>query len=355
MTLYLPFRGDTFQFPGFDVSWVGDGPYPGSVYFGSEDGRLMQVAVDRLVAKNEFQAAKSNEAINGAACVGPHLAVTTRSEVTIWSNLRSTEESWGKFPAGAHGVVATASGQFVVTLGRAGLLLVKPSSGHAIPMKLINQTSGDLYFYRTVSLDSTAHPETLVCATRHGGIAAIVVPRPDTERIIFSSTFPGLDVIDICSLGSGLAAPAVCALGEDCTLVFFRDVLDDRKPVTLKFDRFQGTAYRLMSAKGHLFVLTSSSLYMFMGLTSRFVAGEPIELLPTLVREFKIEAVDANVLHDRWLLIVTTDGGVLRFDVDELVGQASMSGPAQPSHEFSPTLMAPDWAMRQATFADLVA
>ncbi|MFL5242525.1 MAG: hypothetical protein ACJ8FY_10490 [Gemmataceae bacterium] len=217
-------------------------------------------------------------------------------------------------------------------------------------MMLIKPNGGDLYFYRVVSIDTTGNPETLACATRRGGIAVVALPRADAEQVVFSSTFPGLDIVDVCSIGSG--APAVCAAGKDCTLVFFRDVLRERKPITVKFDRVQGTAYRLMSARGHLFLLTSSSMYMFPGLTNRFLEGQPIGRLPAQVRSLPIEAVDANMSHDRWLLIVTTKG-VIRFDVNLLVDQAPISGPHEDSEEASPKAMAPDWMTqgREATIA----
>ena len=45
-------------------------------------------------------------------------------------------------------------------------------------------------------------------------------------------------------LGRQLLAGCM-ALGKDGTIVFFRDVLQDRRPVTIRFDDIRGVAYRL--------------------------------------------------------------------------------------------------------------
>jgi len=350
MTTLLPdpvrrYAGDEIRDPDFEVSWAGAGPSPGYFYFGSEDGRLRLVAAEGLVPQNEFPAAKSREAINGAASLDQYIAVSTRSEFTLWSMPESGEDRRGEFFAGAHGVIATASGQFVAPLGHTGLLVVEPKLDAKTPMMLIKPVGDGLYFYQVVSLDTPGHPETLVCASRQGGIAALAFPRhdrPDTERVILSRTFPGLDVIDLCSLGSDLPVPAACAAGKDCTLVFVRDVLSKDDPVTLRFDGVQGTAYRVMSARGHLFLLTSSSLYIFPGLISRFLNGEPIERQLTLVHALPMEVVDANLADDRWLLVVTTEG-VRVIDVDLLVGQAPIKEPDREDKEIRPTPSKPLW------------
>src|SRR5262249_48942599 len=91
------------------------------------------------------------------------------------------------------------------------------------------------YFYRVVTLSSIGHPETLACATRQGGIAALAVPGPDTKPVISSSAYPGLDIVDVCSLGSGTSAPGVCAVGMikpgrsgACRLVYFGNLPNPR-------------------------------------------------------------------------------------------------------------------------------
>jgi len=194
-------------------------------------------------------------------------------------------------------------------------------------------------------------PETLACATRRGGIAALSVPHPGAEQVtISSSTFSGLDVVDVCSLGPRLPTPAVCAVGKDRTLVFFRNVLQDRRGVVLKFDRVKGTAYRLICAKGHLLLLTSRSLYIFKGLTRSYLEGQPIERVPTLVREIPMEAVDANLAHDRWLLVVTV-AGVQVFDLNMLLGLEPTGQKHEEGQTFSPTNLSPHWATQDAEVA----
>ncbi len=161
-----------------------------------------------------------------------------------------------------------------------------------------------------------------------------------------SITFPGLDVIDVCSLSSASAEPAVCAVGRDCTLLFFRDVWNDRQPSTLKFKDISGTAYRVMSSRGHLFLLTSSGLFIFAGLARRFLEGESIDSTPTPGRIIPLEAVDANLAGDHWLLIVMPDG-VVKADVDLLVGNVRATPPNGDEQEYNPTLIQPTWTARE--------
>jgi hypothetical protein len=93
----------------------------------------------------------------------------------------------------------------------------------------------------------------------------------------------------------------------------FRDVLSDVEPITLKFKTIQGTAYRLLSRGGELYILTSKAMYALGKLASRFLAGEFYPRAVTQILTMPMEAIDANLAGDNWLLVVMPDE-VRRFD-----------------------------------------
>ncbi len=58
-------------------------------------------------------------------------------------------------------------------------------------------------------------------------------------------------------------------------------------------------------------------MYVFYTLVSRFLAGERLEGVRTSVRAFPAEAIDANLVFDRYLFLLMPDE-VLRFDLNSL-------------------------------------
>jgi hypothetical protein len=128
-------------------------------------------------------------------------------------------------------------------------------------------------------------------------------------------------------------------------LVLSRDVLRDRSPVTMKFDDIPGTAYRIFSAQGSLLVLTSAGLYVLRGLSQRFLAGEPVDRGSSPVRGIRLEAVDANLCGERWLLVVMPDCA-LRLDLNFLVGSVSEGEPLEESRPAKPTTIPREWTIR---------
>jgi hypothetical protein len=138
----------------------------------------------------------------------------------------------------------------------------------------------------------------------------------DQQHTLSTLTFDGLDVVDVCPLGMQAAPEGAAALGRDGTLILFRDALRDSQPGTVRYETIRGTAYRLLCARGYLFLLTSEGLYVIAGLIDRFLSGGANNsVTPVLV--VPMEAVDMNLIGDKWIWIVTPDG-VLRFDIDTL-------------------------------------
>lgn len=317
--------GDPVSVPiaiaGFPVSWAGPGGRDEDFCFGSEDGRLHFTTVGGVPIGGFVSGVENAEAINGVAFIGPVIAVSTRADVTFWTLPRPGSQLAQRavFPCGAHGVLATAAGAFVAPLGRTGLMKVR--AGHAAEQLVqVGRASGrPLSFYKAVTLHSYGRPEVIVCAARQDGVVATPLRTDEEWGPLSSLSFPGLDVVDVCPLGTGTTPPAVAAVGRDGTLVLFDDVLHSRNPVTLRFPQVPGVPYRVFCALGSVILLTSEGVFVLAGLAERFLAGDCVASTPCRVRTIRSrEMVDANVCADRWLLAVCTDG-VLRFDLEQLV------------------------------------
>src|SRR5205085_5417210 len=195
-----------------------------------------------------LKASATAEAINGVACINRWLTVSTRETVTFW-NLPSEKRKLDCVicPHGAHGVIATSSGSFLAPLGRTGIMAIRPPLDPSHAVTVIGGEAEGMSFYRLVSLRSQDGSEVLACAARFGGVAATEFRWDRDSQKLSTATFPGLDVVDVCAIGSDPRSLAVAAVGRDGTIVLTRDALHDKRPITLKFETVQGTAYRLLS------------------------------------------------------------------------------------------------------------
>jgi hypothetical protein len=344
------------RFNDFQVSWAGPHPFRPGFCFGSEDGQLLFTDENGGdVYGGPTKGSISGEAINGVASWQNWLAISTRAEVNFVAI--TGIDSRQTFPGGAHGVIATPSGHFVAPLGRNGLMSLKPENSGKLTITISSGTEEEYSnLYRVICLPSGGR-EVLACAMRRGGIGVTELGGDDTKHSMNTITFDGLDVVDVCAIGQDNDSLAVAALGKNGTLVLFRDVVNDKSPITMKYDHIKGTAYRLLSCRGHLFMLTSKGLHFFARLAERFLAGQSIGDTNTPVLFMPMEAVDANLYLDRWLLVVIVDEA-RRFDVgmlhDNIPDPASLQKPlkgrvanVEPAwEEQPPRRMNPDWKRR---------
>lgn len=309
-----PYRDWTFP-DGFAISWAGAGRHDGEFCLGSEDGRLLFIAhVGDDVQDLRFGDPDS-ESVNGTAFIGSTYAVSTRSEVVFLTV--PTAGPHGTrivFPCGAHGVIATAEGSFVAPLGPTGLMTTRPTTSDVQAITLHRIRERPLNYYKAVSVVSHRVPEVIVCAARKDGMVATPLTSVGLTgaRVM---TLPGLDVVDVCPLGTNLESPSAIALGKDGTLAFFHDVLQDAAPTMIQYGGMEGIAYRVLVVQGTVILLTSQGLYFLHGLAHRFLQGTPLDV-PIPTQQRRMEAVDANVADDRWLLIVESDR-VIRLDVPQ--------------------------------------
>lgn len=310
-------RMQVIKFPGFEVSYVGAGPSEDSICFGSSDGQIMLTAVDSNQRHWRAVMSASREAVNGVAFIGNHISVSTRNEVSVITMppIDPEHAPLAIVPAGAHHVIASRSGEFVAPAGNLGVHFIAPDEGATRRATIYHARDREVYYYRVAEIVPLQSPAVLVFATRLGGVCALTTSGPGEKGRFSWKSFRGFDVVDVCPLGTGLPEPSACAVGKDGTLVLFRDVVDDRKPAAFRLDELRGTAYRVFSARGHLFLLTSAGLYVLGNLVSRFLAGEPLEPARTSIRELPAEVVDGSLLFDRYVFVVTPDE-TLRLDLD---------------------------------------
>jgi hypothetical protein len=345
-------NGDAFTVPstsigfpqGFEVCWAGPHPFQKGFCFGSLDGKILFTDDIGAPLRPPSNGSISSEAINGVACAGTWVVVTTRQEVNFWP-LRGTEggNQFGfAFPYGAHDVITTSSGYFIAPLGRTGIMAVQPPFRLETPVTVYSFDKSGLYAYRAIGLRSQTGSEILACACRRGGIAAGEFLGAQQKLPMTTATFKGLDVVDICPLDPGADSLTAVALGRDGTLILSRDVLRDKKPLTMKFSSIKGVAYRVLSCRGDIYLLTSKGMYVLGKLAGRFLAGELVRGIITPVLPLPIEAIDVSLAAKRWLLVVISNE-VRKFDAD-LIHQSVPEQQGQGEfQEFQETMLSPDW------------
>jgi hypothetical protein len=118
-----------------------------------------------------------------------------------------------------------------------------------------------------------------------------------------------VDLIDATSLRSTECPFAVAGLSLDCSLVLVRDTLslDEQDPTRVRFDGLRGTPYSVLSAQGHIFLLTSAELVILPDLASRFLDGDRLDRAVHTYHT-PVEAVEAFIASDRYLMVITDEG-----------------------------------------------
>jgi hypothetical protein len=221
---------------------------------------------------------------------------------------------------GAHGIVATPDGQFLAPLGTEGILCIDVS-GDAGP-RLWTEHSGNAEhdYYSLRYLSSDHERSTLVCAARTDGLVTIPFEIERADGKIAGLTAPGVDFIDVCSLRSSEYPYAVAALCHDGSLIFVLDATTYEHKQTLRFNGFKGTPYSILSAQGHIFVLTSAEMIVMPKLASRYLNREALDRPLHYLRK-PVTAVEAFIHRDRDLMVVVDDG-VDFFEISRLANLA---------------------------------
>jgi hypothetical protein len=323
---------------GFDTSWAGAYLNNDGFCFGAEDGRIRVTdSHGRTQLETKDPATRSGEAINGVAFLPGWMAVSTRNEVGL---LNIPPTTLAETPYGAHGVIAGSGGYFFAPLGLTGFAFFRPSEADQQLFLISGGTEKKAYCYRVISLTAPDGSELLAFANRRDGVGTTTFRAEGSGHKLRTLTFAGLDVVDVCPLNPGAISTAIAALGRDGTLILFADALHDRRPGAVVFPDIEGTAYRILSQRGHLFLFTSKGMFIIADLARRFLQGDKDE--PAWVMEFPMEVVDANLVGDRWLLVVGTDG-VLKLDLTMLDVAAHRPASNGKMRKVSANRLSPAW------------
>ena len=196
-------------------------------------------------------------------------------------------------------------------------------------MKVLGAGDEALDFYRVISLAGPGHGEILACAARQSGFAAMSLSAGGPGHFGKKLTPEGVDFVDVAPLGIDGHPFAVAALGGDCSIHFARDLSSAMDAETLRFGGLNEQAYRILCAEGHMILLTDKTLYAFIDLASRFLAGEATDG-PATARGFRLDAVDASLAPDGSLLVVMTDS-VYRIRIASLVADTDDVGSIRDS------------------------
>src|SRR5262249_2255735 len=148
--------------------------------------------------------------------------------------------------------------------------------------------------------------EAFAAAGRRDGLMAIDFTHGSPSGRMSHHRFAGHDIVDVCPLNDPRFPHAVACVSRDRVIFFIRNVLEEQSPSTVNLASLRGTAYTLLSAQGHLFLLTDRELVVMPELAAQFLRGEALgpELAISTIR---VDAADAFLLRDEFILLIEGD------------------------------------------------
>jgi len=351
----------SLDFPGPQVTWAGEFLWTHDLCFGTEDGSIGV----RDVNGHEISYGpiiESGEAINGVAFSRNMVAISTPGELLINLHPFPGGLQTTLYNGGAHGVVATGSGGFLAPAGASGLMLVELLPDGSFQNREFRGSDAELYFYRMARLGGTdVGDEIFACAGRNDGLMAITIKSDGIpSRIIINkgSITTGnenIDIVDVCRLPSQTHPFATASLGIDNSLHLSHDIRREHAQLGLRFPEMQGTAYNVLSAQGHIFILTSDAFYFLPKLADRFLGGEQISGRMTVPR-IPLEALDCSIAYEEHLMLIVARS-VLLLEISKLPAAFGLDDSLRPrldlessgleSSEMVPDLDHSAWSPRE--------
>ncbi|MFI5455342.1 MAG: hypothetical protein ACHRXM_07800 [Isosphaerales bacterium] len=349
------------DFPGRQVTWAGEFPWTHDLCFGTEDGSIgvrdvngVEISCGPII--------ESGEAINGVAFSRNMVAISTRGELLINRHPFPGGPQTTLYNGGAHGVVATGSGGFLAPAGSSGLIQVELLPDGSFRHREFRGRDAELYFYRMARLGRTDRgDEVFACAGRNDGLMAITIKSDGipsgiaVNKGFITTGDENIDIVDVCRLPSLTHPFASASLGIDNSLHLSHDIRREHAPLGLCFQEMEETAYNVLSAQGHIFILTSDAFYFLPKLADRFLSGEPIRGGLT-VRRFPVEALDASIAYAEHLMLIVARSVLLleisklpaAFGLDDsLRSRLDVESSAPEPNEMVPDLDASAWSPRE--------
>lgn len=306
------FDGKAIHIAGPVITWVGEMPWTGGIAFGDEDGRLRYSSADRPWEIGQpFTVITSDRPINQVAfnVFGDHrfLAACTASNIAIREvGERGDFINSKVFDVGGHGVYPTRWGGFLVPLGPGGLAAFYPNPDGSVAQHILKHKKPFPYYYSMCRIGFTADGKELwACAGRSGGLLAVTLDENSVPQVLrsFQSVIRRRDYVSVWAIGNGQTPFATISLSRDRQVDFSENLMEDRTPLTWHAPQIQGVAYSLFATGGHLYILTSTGIYIGMDIVSLFLGGK-LESGLTKVRYLPVEAIDFTLLYNRWLVVL---------------------------------------------------
>jgi len=324
---------------GQSVSWVGECPWTDTLCFGGEDGKLVfspgSFGIEDEAKTNVFPLA--TDAINAVAFADNLFALSSRNEVVI--GRRQAQNGGGldvyshDFSGGAHGVVASQTGAFLAPLGDQGLLLLKLDHCR-VDAQTGSRQDSPFNFYKLIRLGTAPQGEEVFASAGRGdGLLAFPFSK---EAVSVSGThhsFEAHDIVDVCPLNDPHYPLAVACLSRSRAVFLIRDVLEDQTPFALNYGGIQGTSYTLLSAQGHLFLLTDRELVTLPNVASRFLRGESLAG-PLEIACVPVNVSEAFLRRDQAILLIEEDSSVAQLEIEDLI-EATASAHRQAGLEWN--------------------
>ena len=295
-----------------DLSWVGENPRMPGLILGFCDGDSVFTDTSGEFLTLRQRLSERGEAINGVASIGQSMyAASTRSEITIFESRDRRSRPVVTMPYGAHGVVATKSGIMLAPMGHDGFITSRQSAPGDDTLTVVHGSEPGRYFYHAAALDDGHGAESVIFAGRRGGFGVIAFDSAG-ETPLLRIARDDLDIIDVCAVAPGsLSAVAVSKFGEG---VFIQDAPRGNVATDFTLAGIVGPIRKILATPRHLFVLSSKTFRVAIGLTAAILHGDIGGAMPT----FDID-VDAHgmALVGGYILLLMANGNVECMGVDD--------------------------------------
>jgi len=316
------------EISNLDMSWIGECPWTNALCAGGEDGKLHFLPADPAGKTIDIRSIQlATDAINDVAFAGDLIAISSRNEVQVayHADDRALNLLRHSFTGGAHGVVASRGGGFLAPIGDQGLLILNPLSHPWIDAKVASFRNIPFNCYKVVRLGYDFHEEAFAATGRRDGLVALGFAKGMFCPPMIHHHFEGHDIVDVCSLNDPGFPLAVACVSRNCVIFFIRNVLEVEAPLALNGVGSQDTAYTLLSAQGHLLLLTAEKLITLPNVASRFLRGDTLTGSLEIVNT-PIYASEAFLRRDQSVLLIAEDSTFAELRVADLVSQSAERG-----------------------------
>ena len=306
------------------ISWAGKCPWTDTLSFGTNEGTfhiLPKTPATQGVDSLGLDVAEGG-AINGVAFSGNFAVFSTPAQVVLGTQNERISHS---FVGGAHGVAAVPEWGFVAALGDDGILCLSVNAENKFFARVARHLSTSLYFYKIVPLARETNKTLLVCAARQDGLLAITMEDDARKTAVIRHKFCGRDIVDVCLLNDPAHPHAVACLSRSNGIFIVPDVFSSEAPNELRLAETTGTAYALVAALNHLFLLTDKEFICLPHEVSGIL--NQIALDKTLpASSMRIDASEMFLIGNDLVALLANDGAVL-MDADEVIGISQVEPP----------------------------